>query len=98
VPTDDAVPRLVRGTVVEHVGAGFRFVADDDPDDPEVYWPNSRFWVDGRGAQRNEGTPTCLRADAELPTRVELAFLDVRGGRAHTFGDFPYLLSVRCLD
>ncbi|OLF09013.1 hypothetical protein BLA60_20705 [Actinophytocola xinjiangensis] len=100
VPTDDAVPRLVQGTVVSYSeeGPAIAFVEDGGDGQPRTYPLNSRFWVDRNGAQRTDDTPACLQPDISTPRRVELTFLDVTGSRSHNFGNFPYLLSVHCLD
>lgn len=99
IPTDDAVPRLVRGTAQLADSAdtkSFTFIQDGQGDSSRVYALNSSVWIDRGGAQRNDGAPACLQRDAVH--KVELAFVDVTGSRSLGTGDFPYLLSVRCLD
>lgn len=100
VPTDDAVPRLVQGTVVSYSeeGPAIAFVEDGGDGQPRTYPLNSRFWVDRDGAQRTDDIPACLQPNISTPRRVELTFLDITGSRSHNFGNFPYLLSVHCLD
>ncbi len=99
-PTDDAVPRLVQGTVVSHSddGTSFVFIEDGADGHPQTYPLHSRLWIDHTDAQRNDGRPACLQPDATTPRRAELAILDITGSRDHNFGDFPYLLSVHCLE
>lgn len=99
IPTDDAVPRLVQGTaqlVDSTDNKSFTFVQDGQGDSSRVYALNSSVWIDRGGAQRNDGAPACLQRDAMH--KVELAFVDVTGSRSLGAGDFPYLLSIRCLD
>lgn len=100
IPTDDALPRLVRGAVVSHSddGTSFVFVEDGTDGPPQTYPLHSRFWIDHTGAQHNDGKPACLQPDITTPRRAELAILDIKGSRDHNFGDFPYLLSIHCLE
>jgi len=99
-PTDDALPRLVQGAVVSHSddGTSLVFVEDGSDGHPQTYPLHSRLWIDRTDAQRNDGKPACLQPDVTTPRRAELAILDITGSRDHNFGDFPYLLSIHCLE
>lgn len=100
VPTDDAVPRLVRGTVTQvyQGGASFAFTPDRPGRHRIIQTLDTRTWIDKRGAQHNDARPICLHEGVTTHRRVELAFLDVKGGRRYGFGDRSFLLSIRCLD